>query len=62
MSECGKTLGCYRSPDGCLTAEDCDAVMTQEVDLAKQEVVFSLSAKVDGWIAVGLNSDPQMVR
>eukprot|EP00117_Sycon_ciliatum_P018782 scpid21150/ scgid1689/ Putative ferric-chelate reductase 1 len=60
LARCGESLGCYRSPDGCRSVEECDAIVTQEVNTADKTVVFSLSAKSDGWVALGLNSESQM--
>ena len=60
MTACGTSLGCYRSPDGCSNATDCDVIVTQQV-VGEDTVIFELSAIADGWVALGLNSEAKMV-
>ena len=58
---CGKSRGCYRTPDNCTTSSNCRTFITWEVNKADNTVDIEFSGKTKGWIAVGLNDKPRMV-
>lgn len=55
---CGKTKSCLRDPGSCKDNTDCNYLVTFQKD--GSNVVFSVSGKADGWIAVGFNDKPKM--
>ncbi|XP_028392495.1 putative ferric-chelate reductase 1 [Dendronephthya gigantea] len=57
-SQCGKSLGCLRTPSSCNDNTDCDYLLTFRKN--SNDILFSLSGKSDGWVSVGFNDKPKM--
>ena len=58
LAGCGTTRSCYRFPEGCTTT-DCDFIVTWK-NGASGKVDFELSARSDGYVAMGLNTAQKM--
>ena len=64
VTGCGKSKGCFRSPDGC-EAANCKFLLTWNAPGGGNNVFFEMTAPVDSrnsWVAFGLSKDANMVR
>lgn len=68
LEGCGITKGCYAIPFGCHEGPrghaDCDGVYVQEIDRSNMNNIHVqiFARNVAGWVAIGFNTEPHMVR
>nr|XP_006816501.1 PREDICTED: putative ferric-chelate reductase 1-like [Saccoglossus kowalevskii] len=58
VDTCGINKNCYRYPDPRCTAYTCDYLLTFRA--SGENVLFEISAKTEGWAAIGFSSDEYM--
>src|SRR6218665_3601239 len=61
LSECGRSVGCFRNPPNCMTSDNCTSVVRWYKTNDSNYIGFDLMAVSDGWVAVGLSMDKLMV-
>ena len=61
VNACGGTKTCFKVPDSC-SGSDCDYLVSWSVlKDQNRKVEFELLGKTDGWVAIGLSDDKNMV-
>lgn len=58
-NDCGVTKTCFGSPDGCVSGQDCVAVMAVRVEGTRY--LFEMKARNAAYVAVGISDDQKMV-
>lgn len=59
-NDCGQQKTCFGSPDGCLSTQDCSAVMAVKVEGTRY--LFEMKGRNAAYVAVGISEDQKMVR
>ncbi|VVC24734.1 Hypothetical protein CINCED_3A009275 [Cinara cedri] len=57
-NDCGQQKTCFGSPDGCLSTQDCSAVMAVKVEGTRY--LFEMKARNAAYVAVGISEDQKM--
>ena len=63
ISDCGTARGCWKLPNGCKDASDCQTMMTWKHE--RRHLIIEIESKLvkpDMWLGIGFSKDSLMVR